>query len=550
MKKKALLLAALFVVLCIPLALPARSQIVPSIAIEDPEHFSPVVIKSDGKVWVNNGTSSWATVGVQYTITPSGAEAIIVQVNLFIETTAGNQNLTVTTSPSASDDYDWDVNASAIALDLVTGDHFNLTYQAWESDGSEYNSSTVTVYFSETVPVEDPTVTVDPVITSAGGDLYVRGEFTVEWEFGPSTADWLNVSVMLFNTTPYYVINWYATPSNWTTNGFHYVNSLWHAGVGIDDGNYTLTVLIYDQTTVDDPVTSLPGNTTMELIVANGYYVLTSGASYVAMPLVSTESEAVVEGVANIFFAIGEAGLDPDDYGVLYGNGTFIDAEADLAWSNFTLRAPNGTLVESNRDSRLGTRFSDWGLSSAWWFEVDTATIGYMYTVDSAEYPDGTWDGWLYVEDLMGYYLNITVTFEADNTVPVVNITSPADGAEVTGDMTVQFTITEALTQTVTISIGGVETDLVVGDLNTTGGTNSYVFDTTTVGDGELAIEINVEDNNLLGSDSIAVTVVNTRNTANDFYSQGMILGLGVGIPIFLLIGYALGSALMRGKMK
>ncbi|MFX1598127.1 MAG: hypothetical protein ACFFC5_03575, partial [Promethearchaeota archaeon] len=201
-------------------------------------------------------------------------------------------------------------------------------------------------------------------------------------------------------------------------------------------------------------------------------------------------------------------------------------------------------------NSTAGTRFSDWGLSSAWWFEADTATIGYMYTLDTAEYPDGTWDAWLYVEDTLGYNLNLTASFDADNTRPVVNITSPAGGTDVTGEISIVFTITEAQATAVTISIGGAETELVVGDLNTTGGANTYVFDTTTVGDGELAIEINVDDNNLLGSDSIAVNVVNTRNTANDFYSQGMILGLGVGVPIFLLIGYALGSALMRGKFK
>ncbi|MFX1485867.1 MAG: hypothetical protein ACFFBS_01955 [Promethearchaeota archaeon] len=567
MKKKAILLLAVLLVLAVPLAIPLMPVRAQSLQISHSFTAglwdgSPYVEKSNG-TWVYHDPAdvydNATVVTCPWEMSPSGYAPLIQYINFTIYPETGStENYVVHNSseidpdtlepigpPGSSGDYSWNLSKSVTAASADVGFWFKLQFHMELTNTSTYDSANVTVYYSDTIPCTDPSVTVDPM-DSSDSDNYVRGTFYIDWAVEPAFADWINVSVLLTNGTA--IINQVYDWMTWPGYGSHIVQTI---GDDVTDGAYTLSVIVVDNTTDDDNHgVSIVGNYTAILTVANNYYTLTDANVYFAMPLVSTESEDAVEGVVNILFEIVMGSLI-DVEGL--GSDVFADSSADgvtswsnISWCNMTLISPNATTLIGPNAS-IAYLYSDYWLPSGLWY-LDA--VGFMSTIDTAEWPDGTWSVEYFVNDTSGHSLIVEGEVLADNTVPAVAITSPADGAEVTGEISIDFTITEVNPVSVSISIGGLPTDLVIGELNFTGGTNSFTFDTTTVGDGELAIEINVEDNNLLGSDSIAVTVVNTRNSANSFYSQGMILGLGVGIPIFLLIGYALGSALMRGKFK
>jgi hypothetical protein len=550
MKRKALLLAAMLLVFAIPLALPILPVRAQSLQIS----HSFTAGLWDGSPYVEKSNGTWvydSPVSCPWEMEPTGFAALIqwVNITIFYETAVGEtdvvHNTTASGAPDATGSYSWNLTQTVIDSGADVGYMFDLQFHMELANGSSYDSGNVTVYYSDTVPCTDPTVTVDPVDTS-GPHHYVRGTFYIDWEVEPTGCDWINVSVLLTNTTD--IIDEFYSWETWPGYGSHLVQTI---GEGVTDGDYTLSVIVWDNTTDDDNHgRSIVGNYTAILTVANNFFTLTDANVYFAMPLVSTESESAVEGVVNILFEI----VLGDLIGVVgTGAGTYANSTADgltgwsnVSWCNMTLTSPNNTVLIGPNAS-IGYLYSDFWLPSGLWF-LDA--VGFMTTIDTAVWPDGTWTAEYFVNDTLGHSLIVTGTVLADNTYPVVTITSPADGAEVTGEISIDFTLAEVNPQSVNISIGGAETVLVVGELFFNGSTNSFTFDTTTVGDGELAIEINARDHNLIGADSISVTVVNTRNAANDFYSQGMILGLGVGIPIFLLIGYALGSALMRGKFK
>ncbi|MFX0069403.1 MAG: hypothetical protein ACFE7I_10050, partial [Candidatus Hodarchaeota archaeon] len=267
----------MLLVFAIPLAIPfvpvkAQSLAITHTTTDGVWDASPYVEKSNG-TWVYTDT-----VSLPWNMSPSGFAPLIQWINISIYPQTGStetdvvHNTTASGAPSASGSYLWYLNESVIAASFLgdVGFSFKLQFHMELSNTSVYDSANVTVYYSDTVPCTDPTVTVDPM-DSSDSDNYVRGTFYIDWEVEPSSADWINVTVLLTNTTN--IIDETYTWDAWPGYGSHIVQTI---GEDITDGDYTLEIIVTDNTTDDDNYgVSIVGNYTAILTVANNYYTLT-----------------------------------------------------------------------------------------------------------------------------------------------------------------------------------------------------------------------------------------------------------------------------------
>jgi hypothetical protein len=138
-------------------------------------------------------------------------------------------------------------------------------------------------------------------------------------------------------------------------------------------------------------------------------------------------------------------------------------------------------------------------------------TIPYTWSLDTSAYADGSHILNLTATDSLGRiaYAQIQVTFS--NSGPQVAITTPADGAAVSGTVSVSATVTStrAISYVVFLLDG-----IVVG--NRTAAPYTWAFSTGTMGDGAHSITIRAVDNIArIGQRSIQVTVQNPLPTVS-----------------------------------
>lgn len=158
--------------------------------------------------------------------------------------------------------------------------------------------------------------------------------------------------------------------------------------------------------------------------------------------------------------------------------------------------------------------------------EIWTVGATQTYTWDTTTLTDGDHTIKLVVYDKAGNTVEKAVTVTVDNTLPTVSITAPADGAELAGAVTIEFSASDTNLDKVLLYI-----DDAVFDVT---GTTSYDWDTTAVGDGSHTIRIVVTDEAGNSTEmSIAVTTVNVRRATEATRN----LYLAVGTPIGLVIG-------------
>ena len=132
--------------------------------------------------------------------------------------------------------------------------------------------------------------------------------------------------------------------------------------------------------------------------------------------------------------------------------------------------------------------------------------------------------------DKAGNNVSDTVTVIVDNTKPNVSITSPLEGAELTGMVTIWFNASDDH-----LSMVHLQVDQAMFEVTAL---TSYNWNTTENGDGTHIIRIVASDRaGNTATDEITVTTLNVQKATEEGYLSGRNFGLGLGLGIGILLG-------------
>ena len=193
------------------------------------------------------------------------------------------------------------------------------------------------------------------------------------------------------------------------------------------------------------------------------------------------------------------------------------------------------------------TTHTKWG----YWIAEANVLFGYWYgyviALDTTKFPDGVYNITVKYVDIYDNTMSYTIFICLDNTPPEVTIVSPADRSTVSGVVNVEYIVNEMNPLRATIAIDLAAMELSAGEFNNTGGKNVYTFDSTTLGDGDHSIRIEVED--LAGniqSALITIRVENVKELLSNVYNYGQTTGLGIGAAVGLIAGVWISVVVMK----
>lgn len=174
----------------------------------------------------------------------------------------------------------------------------------------------------------------------------------------------------------------------------------------------------------------------------------------------------------------------------------------------------------------------------------------HAYTWDTTALTDDAYTIRLLVKDKAGNNVETVIMVTVDNTEPTVNITSPAEGAELNGTVTIEYTVSDDHLAEVLLYIDHAVFDVI--------GQTSRDWNTTEIGDGIHTIKIVASDKaGNTATDKITVTTTNVEKATEESYAAGeqkgyeegytsgeeegyvfgRNLGLAIGAPLGLVIG-------------
>jgi len=153
--------------------------------------------------------------------------------------------------------------------------------------------------------------------------------------------------------------------------------------------------------------------------------------------------------------------------------------------------------------------------------------------VNTVSIPDGAYTATLTVTDRAGNTATSSILVTVDNTPPSVSISEPPANSRLRGSVTIRWSASEANVDRVAITIDGETRDLT--------GATSFVWDTTTIGDGSHTIEVRVVDKaGNERSDSITVTTDNVAAAAAAANVAGLTIGLLIAVAA-AVVGFVFG---------
>jgi serine protease AprX len=168
---------------------------------------------------------------------------------------------------------------------------------------------------------------------------------------------------------------------------------------------------------------------------------------------------------------------------------------------------------------------------------VDSWNVTGIYTYTWDTTVDGAYQIKLLVKDKAENNITEIVTVIVDNTKPSVSITSPKDGAELSGTVNINFTATDDNLDKVFLRINNATFDVT--------GETSYGWDTTAVGDGIHTIKLVAYDKaGNANETAITMTTVNVKREVEATRN----LYLGIGTPIGFVIGAIIVYAIVRRR--
>ena len=167
----------------------------------------------------------------------------------------------------------------------------------------------------------------------------------------------------------------------------------------------------------------------------------------------------------------------------------------------------------------------------------NSTTGHWIGSLDTTTLSDGTYNLNVSALDKAGNGVAEMATVTVDNTEPTVSITSPEDGAELSGTVNINFTGTDDNLDKVSLYIDNATFDVT--------GETSYEWDTTTVGDSTHTIKLVAYDKaGNTNETAITVTTINVKRKIEATRN----LYLGVGTPIGFIIGAIIAYVITRRR--
>jgi len=306
-----------------------------------------------------------------------------------------------------------------------------------------------------------------------------------------------SILITIDNTKPYAIIS---APSNY---GFVHDEVL--INVTATDANLDKAQLYVGETLVETWNTGGTHTYTWDTTAfTDGTHKITLSAQDKAGNLATTETTVTVDNTV----PLGEI-REPEDQGFLRGVVNVTTWVYDININTVRLEA-NGSIIDAWNVN--GLHVSSW----------NTTQGDSVYVVK------------LIVYDKALNLLEKTVAITIDNTVPSVGLTSPVSGAEVSGNVSVQFSASDEHLLSVLLYIDNAILDVT--------GQSSYLWDTTRVGDGSHAIKLVAHDKagNSAETSVVSVTTINVRlreeSARNTFLAAGTLLGFVIGAIIVYAI--------------
>jgi len=306
-----------------------------------------------------------------------------------------------------------------------------------------------------------------------------------------------SILITIDNTKPYAIIN---APSNY---GFVHDEVL--INVTATDANLDKAQLYVGETLVATWNTGGTHTYTWDTTaLTDGTHKITLSAQDKAGNPATTETTVTVDNTV----PLGEI-REPEDQWFLRGVVNVTTWVYDINVNTVRLEA-NGSIIDAWNVN--GLHISPW----------NTTQGDSVYVIK------------LIVYDKALNVLEKTVAITVDNTVPSVGLTSPISGAEVSGNVTVQFSASDEHLLSVLLYIDNATLDVT--------GQSSYLWDTTRVGDGSHAIKLVAHDKagNSAETSVVSVTTINVRlreeSARNTFLAAGTLLGFVIGAIIVYAI--------------
>ena len=241
----------------------------------------------------------------------------------------------------------------------------------------------------------------------------------------------------------------------------------------------------------------------------DGTYKVTLNVQDKAGNLATTETTVTVDNTV----PLAEI-REPETQGFLRGIFNVTSWVYDINLNTVQLEEVNGSVIDT------------WNLNllhlSAW---------------NTTALTDGVHVIKLIVYDAALNVIEKTVNITVDNTLPSVSITNPMSGAEVSGDVTVQFGVSDEHLLSVLLHIDDTILDVT--------GEASCVWDTTQVGDGSHTIKLVAYDKAGNSAEtSMLVTMINVRLEKE--FTRGMYLAIGT--PLGFIIGAIIVYAFIKRR--
>ena len=193
----------------------------------------------------------------------------------------------------------------------------------------------------------------------------------------------------------------------------------------------------------------------------------------------------------------------PQDNTVVADKLQFEIVASDSSLSKFSVLLPNGTMVENNNA-----------------FSMDTASLA-----------EGEYDIVIKAEDGAGNFVEEQRAIKVDRTLPDITISSPSDGATVSGTVSVKFDVKDESLDHVSLTMG--EKSIEIPN------TGSYSLDTQTLFDAQYTLELAAEDRaGNINSETITINTANFGPSLMNVWIVGIAIGaaIGAGVSVAVLM--------------
>jgi len=203
---------------------------------------------------------------------------------------------------------------------------------------------------------------------------------------------------------------------------------------------------------------------------------------------------------------------------------------ADNIKPQLNVRSPeDGTVVADKLDVNLEVSDSSLKVFSVLLPNGTSVDNNNAFSIDTASLADGEYAILISAEDGAGNLVEEKRTIKVDRTVPSVEITSPSDGASVSGKVNIKYDVSDDNLKSVILSVGAKSIEIE--------NTGSYSLDTATLFDDQYTLELAAEDKaGNANSKAITISTTNFGPLLMSAHLLGVAIGVAIGAGVSIAV--------------